>query len=366
MMASDLRNRLRNKNVVFITVKNKDYIRVTQIERLLKQEALSYTVYSSEKPNPLSRAIELNRRIKKIDFTETNVIILGFLPQLIYKSVEKKLDRAIREKRRVRKPVIIADFFLSLYDTICLDRKLVSPKGLIAKKLHDMDTAALQGADKVITDTKADAEFFAEEFGVDVSKFGVLYLEADETIFSNSDKLHEMKENFKNVINDRMQPHLQEEDASKESAGSTREVLYFGTGLPLQGTAVVLEAFEEVAKEGIKCTYIGGTKGVPKTLLQRLKQSDNLELIRWLSQEELSKRIEGASLCIAGHFNPNIDKADRTIPGKAYIYEAMNKKMILGDTKANNELFSPNEQHIFVPRGDSRALAEAIKTGLYT
>ncbi len=360
MTASSLQSLLRQKNVVFITVKNKEYIRVTQIERLLKQEALSYIVYSSEKNNPLTRAIDINRRIKKTDFGSTDVVILGFLPQLVWKTVNKKITSSrvkIKDGNKSEVP-IIADFFLSLYDTICLDRKLVSSKGLVAWLLRKLDRRVLAGAELVITDTKADADFFASEYDINRDKFEVLYLEADNSIFSEG-KAHG---HYAGQSDD---AHGETSVKSAEHDENLKEVLYFGTGLPLQGTDIVLKAFDEISSdEQIKCTYIGGTKGITKELLGRLSANPNVELIDWLSQEELSKRIEAASLCIAGHFNAKIDKADRTIPGKAYIYEAMNKAMILGDTRANHELFTEDERHIFVKRGDSSALAGAIRKSL--
>ena len=269
----------------------------------------------------------------------------------MWKSVSRKLGRNARKPDQDSlydninegNVTLVADFFLSLYDTIALDRKLVSPTGLVSKILRKLDREALKGADLVITDTKADADFFSAEFNVNRDKFEVLYLEADKKVYSSNDK-------------------TLDQNLDSARASEKKEVLYFGTGLPLQGTDTVLEAFEEVSAEGeIRCTYIGGTKGVSKALIGKMLANPNVELINWLPQEELSKRIEGASLCLAGHFNAAIDKADRTIPGKAYIYEAMNKTMILGDTKANHELFSEDERHIFVKRGDSRALADAIR-----
>ena len=58
----------------------------------------------------------------------------------------------------------------------------------------------------------------------------------------------------------------------------------------------------------------------------------NICLQDWLMQEDLASHIAFCDLCIAGHFDARIKKAARTIPGKAYIYRAMNKPMILGDT----------------------------------
>ena len=55
-----------------------------------------------------------------------------------------------------------------------------------------------------------------------------------------------------------------------------------------------------------------------------------------------------------------MNKAKRTIPGKAYIYQAMGKKMILGDSPANRELFGENEKLLFVTMGCSQELQKKI------
>ena len=54
-------------------------------------------------------------------------------------------------------------------------------------------------------------------------------------------------------------------------------------------------------------------------------------------------------------------KAKRTIPGKAYIYSAMNKPMILGDNEAVRELYSESDEGIyFTEMGNPQKLAELI------
>ena len=111
----------------------------------------------------------------------------------------------------------------------------------------------------------------------------------------------------------------------------------------------------------ISCTYIGSIKGIPDSILKSAAANRNVHILKWLSQNNLAKKIAEADLCVAGHFNLYIDKAARTIPGKAFIYEAMDKPMILGDTKANRELFTEDERHIFVKRGSAEALAECIR-----
>ena len=90
-------------------------------------------------------------------------------------------------------------------------------------------------------------------------------------------------------------------------------------------------------------------------------ESPNITYIRWLSQPELAERISQADLCLAGHFNKENGKANRTIPGKAYIYEAMKKPMILGDNAATRERYTDGMPGItFVEMGSPEALRDGI------
>jgi glycosyltransferase involved in cell wall biosynthesis len=131
-------------------------------------------------------------------------------------------------------------------------------------------------------------------------------------------------------------------------------VCYFGSILPLQGVDVILDAFKLLQGEkNITLICIGPIKSKPALT--------NVEYIDWLPQEELAKCISYSDLCLAGHFNSQIAKARRTIPGKAYIYQTMKKPMILGDNPANRELFSENELVTFVEMGNPAVLAEAVK-----
>jgi len=327
---------LKKKNVVYITVKNEDYIRTTQIKRILEENAESFTVYSSDKNNPFTRALDIRKRLKKIDFADADIVIIGFLPQLIWSSAIK----------RIPKKKVIAEMFLSLYDTIVMDRKLVFRNGMIARICKSLDKKVVKEAELIITDTKADSEYFAGEFGEDIYKFETLYLEAD---------LSRVKGSIKEDV-------------------ETRSVLYFGTGLPLQGTEYVAKAFRSLSRDhGYKCVYIGGLGGMSRKTKKEFmfltkvpSEQGGVEYHRWIDRESLYKFIRKAEVCIAGHFAPDIDKADRTIPGKAMIYEALEKSMILGNTKANREFFTSDEKHIFVSRGNEKDIVDAVlKLPLY-
>ena len=146
---------MRGKNVVFITVKDESYIRVTQIKYILEKEATSVRVYSSEKVNPVTRAQDLRKRIKKVSFDGVDVIVVGFLPQLIWGSVVKRF------KQSTKRPVLVAEMFLSLYDTVILDRKLFRDGWWISELMRKLDGKTVDEADLVLTDTKANAEFIS-------------------------------------------------------------------------------------------------------------------------------------------------------------------------------------------------------------
>lgn len=324
MTESRLRNLIKNRNVAFITVKNKEYIRTAQIAQMLEQEAGNYKIYTSEKNSPATRAIDIRRRLKNISFEDVDVVILGFLPQLIIDAVSKKIPEGT---------VVVAEMFLSLYDTVVLDRQLVRKDGIISGICRRLDEKTVEKADLVVTDTKADATFFSSEFGKNTTKFETLYLEAQELPLPAESSLFPK---------------------------TSKTVLYFGTGLPLQGTNYVIQAFRELTeKYGYKCIYIGGRRSMTRQNADYLKKG-SITYIEWLTKDKLFEIIMQADICLAGHFDPNIDKADRTIPGKAYIYEKAGKPMILGDTTANHELFSSDNRHIFVKRGDFKKIVEAV------
>ena len=310
-------------------------------------------MYTSEKGNPLTRALELRRLIGKIDLSDADVVILGFLPQLLISSLGKELTKGACSTGK--RPVIVAEMFLSLYDTVILDRHLFEDGKKLSAYLRKMDKKTIEAADLVVTDTKANADYLALLYEADEGKFETLYLEADKEIYTpgstDADKVVKEIESL----------------GTGNDEGSTDKkkckVLYFGSGLPLQGTDVVLEAFNRVRAESddFSFLFVGGLKGIPRSEIKKAKADSGIELTDWLLQEDLAVKIAKADLCIAGHFNAYIGKADRTIPGKAYIYELMKKPMILGDTRANREIFSEDRRHFFVKRGSPEELAECIK-----
>ena len=313
---------IKEKNVLFITTKNIDYLRNTQEIRLIKDYSKSVDILYSEKKNNPLRILDVLGKIIRRKMNKYDVVFVGFEPQFVVPFVGKKF----------KNNTLIIDFFISVYDTLICDRKKFKDGGLVSKICRRMDIKTIKLADYVITDTRAHADFFIKEFGGEKERFETIYLEADSSIYYSREqkKTPEMKDKF--------------------------TVLYFGSILPLQGVDVVLDAIRELNnRPEIYFDIIGP---IPKQLNKPIQ--DNVSYTTWLSQEELAEHIAASDLCLAGHFCKDIEKAGRTIPGKAYIYEMMGKKMILGDGEANHELFKADENHYFVERGNAKNLAGLI------
>lgn len=316
-------NLVKDKKVLFITTKNLDYIRNTQEINIIKENSKEYKIIGSKEKSYPKRIVTVYWNILKTSMKNFDLVFIGFAPQLILPIWNFKL----------KKKKIIIDFFISMYDTLVFDRKKIKENSIFAKILKAIDKKTILLADYIISDTKEHGKYFIEEFGANKNNLNVLYLEADKSIYYEEriEKPNKVKDKF--------------------------VVLYFGSILPLQGVEIVLGAVDILKKEKDIFFYVIG----PIQKKYNKVESDNVKYIDWLSQQELAKYINFSDLCLAGHFNKNINKARRTIPGKAYIYDAMNKKMILGENPANHELFTETKgKYYFVEMGSSEKLAEKI------
>ncbi len=319
----NLESLIKGKKVLFITTKNTDYIRNSQEIRLMKHNAeLTDMIYSGRKQY-VCRIIDVWIKLCLYDMKKIDVVFVGFAPQLVLPFFYWKL----------KSKLTIIDFFISVYDTLIHDRKIFKDKGIVAGLCHWLDSITLKRADYIITDTNADAKYFIKEFKSKADKFETLYLEADSSIY------------------------YPREQHKRDDLVNKFVVLYFGSILPLQGVEVVLDTVKLLKdREDIYFQIIGPISNKYSKPIQ-----DNVEYIDWLRQEELADYIANADLCLAGHFNGEIDKASRTIPGKAYIYEIMGKKMILGDNDANHEVFASDTNHWFVEMGNAHKLSCLVK-----
>lgn len=310
---------IKNLKVLYIATKNSDYLRITQEIKILCSNNNELQVIASHSKSYLKRLLFVYKKLITVKVKDFDLVFIGFAPQLVIPIFGRKLG----------KRPIVEDFFISVYDTLCFDRKKFKPNTLLGKLMLLIDKKTIKMAQLVICDTNTHGRYFCSEFSYPQQNMSTLYLQADSSIYY---------------------PRPQEKH-------SDFTVLYFGSVLPLQGVQVILDAIEILENEkNIKFIFIGpiGKNNVKKGL-------KITEFIEWLPQEKLAEKIASADLCLAGHFEKSIMKAHRTIPGKAYIYSAMKKPMILGDNEATRELYDESENGIyFTDMGNSQKLAHLI------
>lgn len=312
------------KRVLFITTHRIDYIRNTQhIEELKKQGASVRCLYSGM-GNHIFSAAKIFFTLLFSSLSDVDIVVVSYMCQLVMPFLNWKL----------KKKTLVVDFFVSLYDSMVNDRKMLGPKNPLARLIWQMDARSVRYADRIIVDTKAHGDYFCREFGMKKEKMEVVYLNADTSIYYPRPQKKAPKFRGKFLV------------------------VYFGTVIPLQGFDTVLETVRQLTdRKNIHFCLIGPVEKRYEKVI-----SDTVTYVDWVSQERLAELIAMADICLAGHFNGQIMKAKRTIPGKAYIYEAMEKPMILGDSPANHERYKEGQPGIyFVPMGSAEMLAKKIE-----
>ncbi|MDP2674421.1 MAG: glycosyltransferase [Dehalococcoidia bacterium] len=307
--------------VLFACSASRDYIRNRTLVRALRRHNEVEVVASAARSYPRRLAVVLPRVLtarRRFD-----VCFAGFLGQPLVPVL----------RMRGLRPVIL-DAFISIYDTLCLDRRAFSPRSPVGRASRWLDTLALRWASLVLTDTAAAAEFMAQEFGIPLAKFVAVPVGADESLFYP-----------------RPGPN-----------GPGIDVLYVCTYLPLHGVPVVVEAANLLRdREGIQLTIVGkGPERARAESLARHYGLTNCRFVDWLPLEQLPERTAACHIYLGGHFSSDNAKARRVVPGKVYQGLAMARPVIIGECAASAEWFRHGESAYMVPMGDARALSVAI------
>jgi glycosyltransferase involved in cell wall biosynthesis len=235
-----------------------------------------------------------------------------------------------------RPEYVVADCFISLYDTVITDRKLLSSKSLAARVLRFVESRAYWTADRIIVDTDLNASYFAETFGLAPSKIMSLPLSIDADSFR---------------------------PAPYQPRSNSFTVLFIGTFVPLQGVDIIARAALALeSRQDVRFRLIGS--GQTADAVERIfanRHPGNVEWItQWMDNEELAREIRGADICL-GIFGTG-PKTQRVWPLKNYAYMAVGRAIITGDTSQARHMLQQTDAVPFltVPPGDPAALASAI------
>jgi glycosyltransferase involved in cell wall biosynthesis len=228
---------------------------------------------------------------------------------------------------------IVWDAFLSLYNTVVEDRRMVGPRNPLAWLLWAWEWLACRAADIVVLDTNAHGRYFIETFGVPEAKVKRVFVGAETNLF-------------------KPRPDIQRDPTQPFT------VLFYGQFIPLHGIDTVVRAAKLTEAEGIRWVIVGTGQEAPRirTLVDALKPA-NLEMVEWIPYVELVECLHKADICL-GIFGAT-EKAARVIPNKVFQILAADRPLVTADTPAIREILNDGTGYTFVPVADPAALGSA-------
>jgi glycosyltransferase involved in cell wall biosynthesis len=237
--------------------------------------------------------------------------------------------------KRLRRARIVADAFISIYDTIVNDRQFLRKRNPLARLLHFFEKRALHRADLIITDTPENADFLHNLFQLPRDRLEALPLSTNEADF-------------------RFTPYRPNR--------SRVRVLFIGTMVPLHGAVTIAEAAGLLRdRRDIEFRLVG--TGQDARLVEKVLAEKNASVTwirQWQSPRALAEEIRNADICL-GIFG-NTEKAQRVCPFKIYAYASMGRAIVTADTAwvRNATANLPESPFAVVPVDDPRALADKI------
>lgn len=237
-----------------------------------------------------------------------------------------------------RRPVVL-DAFLSPWDTVVNDRRLVAPRSLRARALFALERSALRLSDLVLTDTAAHADFMAETFGVERSRFVPVPVGS--------------------LVRARARVPVPVAVGMGPGEGEEFTAFFCGSFVPLQGVPYILDA-AALAPE-IRFVLVGdGPDGpaVERDVSARALPNVTLER-RFIPREELEERLAAAD-AVLGVFGSTA-KSMRVVPCKVYDGLAAGLPVVTGDGEGPRELLRDGENALLVDRSAADSLVAALR-----
>jgi glycosyltransferase involved in cell wall biosynthesis len=230
---------------------------------------------------------------------------------------------------RLRRIPAVLDVFISLYDTVVSDRGLRGPRSPVALATRALDVLACWSVPLVVVDTPEHADFFARFAHRDRSRFGVLWVGAEEERF-----------------------------VPGPDPGDDAPILWYLTYIPLHGFDTVARAAALLAGDSRRFRLVGaGQERAHAEALAAELGLTNLEFVEPMPESELPAEIARSSICL-GVFGTS-DKAARVVPNKVFQCAAAGRAVVTAASPALHNAFG--DALVTVPAGDAPALAEALR-----
>jgi glycosyltransferase involved in cell wall biosynthesis len=313
--------------VLYISGREPIYMRNNLILKGLRLNGVEVVECTSCSNTYLQRYSEsLIKFIKKYE-KDVDLIFIGYLGQPIVPII----------KSLTNKPILF-DVFLSMWDTLCFDRKITSPNSIIGKTAYLMDKVSCNLSDHIILDTKTHCKYFSETFNIEKNKFSHVFVGADDSKFF---PLNIARKN------------------------TEFRIFYWSTFHPLHGVEYIVKA-AEILKDYEDIHFELAGRGMMHNKVKKMAENSKLKNITFTGWVPLDKfydfvvnKIATSDICLGGHFS-EVDKGKRVISEKTFQFLAMKKPVIVGDNPANKELLTHKENALFVEHANPEDLAEKI------
>jgi glycosyltransferase involved in cell wall biosynthesis len=238
-----------------------------------------------------------------------------------------------------RKPVIFDEFIVPIaYATAEAHRRsaAIAVKHTLARVSAPLYARWLRRCALILADTERHAALSSEVSGVPRSRYRVLPVGADESVFSPANR----------------------SEPSPDDGPFT--VLYYGNMLPLHGLDVVLEAAEALRdRADIRFVLIGGGAAAQEAVAASSTRGAWIESVSWVPLDELPARIGSAGVCLGGPFG-GTPQAMNVVTGKTYQFLACAAPVIVGRNDVADAVFTDRTDALLVPQRDPGALADTI------
>lgn len=239
---------------------------------------------------------------------------------------------------RLRNVPVIWDAFLSLYNTIVEDRKLISARNPLAYLLYGWEWLACRAATLVILDTMEHGRYFLQRFRLQPHRI------ADVKVGVETDTFHA--------------PSRKDEPADYDK--DALSILFYGQFIPLHGIETIIRAAALLEEQPFRWWLVG--RGAEEEKIRRLLAAHplpRLSWVPWVPYAELPDWISRADICL-GIFGAT-RKAGLVIPNKVFQALALGKPLITRDSLAIRELLDPGMPGVrLVAPADPVELADAV------
>lgn len=229
---------------------------------------------------------------------------------------------------------LIFDPLISAYDKQVDEREKLSPGSARARRLLGWERSLFQRASRVIADTPAHADYFADVLGVPRQQLAVVYVGAEEALF-------------------KPQPH------PARGPDDPLELLFYGSFIPLQGPQIVVEAARRYRGPPVNWVLLG--QGPLRAGCEtQARGLANVRFENWLPYETLPARIHRADILL-GVFGAT-PKAGRVIPNKVFQSLACGRPVITRSADAYPAVLSVagHSGLVWIPAGDAQSLADRV------